>query len=736
MKPGGWAALVPVGCASLAGAWLASASYLFIPVASVTMPRAVLAWTPTLWLEAWPHRAETWRVTVPLVASAAVPSVPVLAFGFLFARRALRRRLGPKLRPPAPGEVQEVIRGGSDNHGHADWMPMADALRLLRPAPTGEPSLVIGEAYRVDRDRVAGMPFNPRDRATWGQGGTAPLLVEPCLDGPTHSLVFAGSGGLKTSTAVTRLLHWTGSAIVLDPSREIGPMIREARGNMGQAVVELGLDGAGINVLAGIDPGSPNASRRLLSAVAALCGEEPERGENSIFADAGRNLVTCLLAHILWDDELAPELRTLAFFRELVTTPEAEMKRLLGGIAKRTRSTTARLTASTLMGLADDTFSGAYFNATQFTAWMYDDAVVDMLSIGSFQASDVVTKPVTVFVQVPLDVLLTTPAVARVVLDALAWAFIEADGRYLARTLFLVDEASKLGRMKSVEIVRDTGRKYGLTLHMLYLSEAELGEVWGPKGVARWFANLSWRAYAGISDRETAKGLSEDVGTFGVLASSEGDNRGTSARGLELRNRSRGENTSTHEIKRRLMPVNYDQAIDAARLLEVPFFSAHTPTDNLVVDYLNKWFAKKKPATIEDVQTALLEIPEYRIAALKGAGPYLGKSSPGARAGKIWVDMTGGTEGPKKVIEKLADGGVGTIVGMHMGEELREQAEKHNIHVVIAGHMSSDSLGINQFLDELERNGVKTIATSGLVRVHRDKRGKVTSEEPGALPAL
>jgi hypothetical protein len=189
------------------------------------------------------------------------------------------------------------------------------------------------------------------------------------------------------------------------------------------------------------------------------------------------------------------------------------------------------------------------------------------------------------------------------------------------------------------------------------------------------------------------------------------------------------------EVRRRLMPLNYDQAIDAARLLEIPFFSAHTPTDNLVVDYLKKWFAKKKPTLIEDVQKALLEIPEYRIAAQKGAGPYVGKSSPGARAGKIWVDMTGGTEGPKKVIEKLADGGVGTIVGMHMGEELREQAEKNNIHVVIAGHMSSDSLGINIFLDELERNGVKTIATSGLIRVHRDKRGKVTSEEPGALPA-
>ena len=62
------------------------------------------------------------------------------------------------------------------------------------------------------------------------------------------------------------------------------------------------------------------------------------------------------------------------------------------------------------------------------------------------------------------------------------------------------------------------------------------------------------------------------------------------------------------------------------------------------------------------------------------------------------------------MIEKLADAGVGTIIGMHMGQELRDEADKHNMHVIIAGHMSSDSVGINLFLDELERHGVKTIA--------------------------
>jgi putative NIF3 family GTP cyclohydrolase 1 type 2 len=190
------------------------------------------------------------------------------------------------------------------------------------------------------------------------------------------------------------------------------------------------------------------------------------------------------------------------------------------------------------------------------------------------------------------------------------------------------------------------------------------------------------------------------------------------------------------EVRRRLMPLNYDQAIDAARLLGVPFFSAHTPTDNLVYTFLTRYFEKCEPKLIEDVQKALLEIPEYRIAAQKGAGPYIGKSRPGARAGRVLVDMTGGTEGPKKAVEKLADAGVGTIVGMHMSQELRDEAEAHDIHVVIAGHMSSDSLGINQFLDELERDGVDTIATSGLIRVHRNAKGKVVKEEPGALPAL
>jgi len=46
------------------------------------------------------------------------------------------------------------------------------------------------------------------------------------------------------------------------------------------------------------------------------------------------------------------------------------------------------------------------------------------------------------------------------------------------------------------------------------------------------------------------------------------------------------------------------------------------------------------------------------------------------------------------------------------------------LNVVIPGHISSDSLGVNLFLDELEKRGIKIIPCSGLIRVSRNKNKK------------
>jgi len=92
----------------------------------------------------------------------------------------------------------------------------------------------------------------------------------------------------------------------------------------------------------------------------------------------------------------------------------------------------------------------------------------------------------------------------------------------------------------------------------------------------------------------------------------------------------------------------------------------------------------------------------------------------------IVSEFTGGTEGAKEIYERLSHAGVGTIISMHTSEEHREEAKKYHINMIIAGHMVSDSVGANLFLDELEKRGITVIPTSGLIRVNRTKSSKKT----------
>ena len=121
------------------------------------------------------------------------------------------------------------------------------------------------------------------------------------------------------------------------------------------------------------------------------------------------------------------------------------------------------------------------------------------------------------------------------------------------------------------------------------------------------------------------------------------------------------------EVERRVMPANHTRAVDAARILGIPLMCCHTPADNHVVTYLQKLFDTKKPDTVGEILELLKEIPEYREGMKINAGPRILFGDPKNRTGKIFVDMTGGTEGPKEIFEKLETAGVGTIVAMHLG---------------------------------------------------------------------
>lgn len=176
------------------------------------------------------------------------------------------------------------------------------------------------------------------------------------------------------------------------------------------------------------------------------------------------------------------------------------------------------------------------------------------------------------------------------------------------------------------------------------------------------------------------------------------------------------------EVERTMMPANHQRTVDAARLMEIPFMCIHTPADNMVQNYLNKTLNQDitKRTNLGDIIEKIYEIPEYDIARKIKAGPKILIGDKKRRAGKLFVKMTGGTSGSEKAYENLAQAGVGTIICMHMTESHRKVAQENNLNVIIAGHMASDSLGLNLILDELEKEKVEIHSVAGLIRVSRN----------------
>ena len=174
------------------------------------------------------------------------------------------------------------------------------------------------------------------------------------------------------------------------------------------------------------------------------------------------------------------------------------------------------------------------------------------------------------------------------------------------------------------------------------------------------------------------------------------------------------------KVSRRLHSANHTRSVDAARLLDIPMMCCHTPADNHVNTYLQKLMNQKKPKTLKNIVDLLMKMPEYQDATMNKAGPEILIGGEKDLAGKVYVDMTGGTEGSNKIFGRLSQLGIDTLLGMHYSEEHYNNIKAEGINVVNAGHMASDNLGMNLLLDKLERKGkVEIIECSGFRRFRR-----------------
>ena len=162
---------------------------------------------------------------------------------------------------------------------------------------------------------------------------------------------------------------------------------------------------------------------------------------------------------------------------------------------------------------------------------------------------------------------------------------------------------------------------------------------------------------------------------------------------------------------------NSRRSESAAKLMKMPFLSVHTPADllseSIVQKHLDEKFADKPETTLGDITKALEEIPEYKNSARK---PVIRVGAKDSYAGKIYVLMAGYTGPGAAVLKQYFEGGVGTLVLMHIPEKDIKELKEHGYgNVIVAGHMSSDSLGLNVIANEWRKQGLEVDVISGIV---------------------
>jgi putative NIF3 family GTP cyclohydrolase 1 type 2 len=166
---------------------------------------------------------------------------------------------------------------------------------------------------------------------------------------------------------------------------------------------------------------------------------------------------------------------------------------------------------------------------------------------------------------------------------------------------------------------------------------------------------------------------------------------------------------ATEELVRRIQvrshPTNYLQDVDLARQLGLPLMNIHLPIDQVTRDFLLRAIKRSGAKTVGDLIARLEGVREFAHAKTRIEARMGSTSSPLGR----WVLVfAAGTNGGYPVAKAYFDSGIDTVIYLHVDyDELAKMKRDGKGNLVVLGHMAGDSIGINLFLRELRKKGVK-----------------------------
>ena len=164
---------------------------------------------------------------------------------------------------------------------------------------------------------------------------------------------------------------------------------------------------------------------------------------------------------------------------------------------------------------------------------------------------------------------------------------------------------------------------------------------------------------------------------------------------------------------------NYDAVTSFARLIDMPFLNIHCPSDELgrrlITESIESLEKKKVNPSLSEVKSHLeSSFSEFRKAKTQ---IEIAKGNISDSLGN-WIFSHGAfTNGGFDIADCYYQHGVDTVIYIHIAPpELFRILKQDYGQLLVTGHLASDSIGINPFLDRLEERGVNITAIGGLIR--------------------
>lgn len=492
----------------------------------------------------------------------------------------------------------------SSAHGTARWADEAD---LRKAGMLGGDGIILGR-YECDPPSLFSAlralfdfknPDGPEMFIRCVRRKSHTIMVRLCT--AVHTAVFAPTGaGKNVSIVFPFLLTCKDSVVCVDFKGENAKVTGDTRRKMGQRVVMLDpyrvatQNPDGFNPIDFIDADSPTAiddCRDLAEMLVHRTGEEKEPHWNV----SAQMFIGAVIALVVVIGK--PGMRSLQTVKQILSDPESLQMAIRAMIASKAWGGFLSRLGSTLTYFKDRELNSVMTTVNRHLSFLDTPSVAESTKCSTFDPREL-TQNMTVYLVLPPDRMKALSPLLRMWVGSLLKACVKNGLQERNKVQFLLDEASSLGKMETINDALVMGRGYGIRMSLIYQSVGQLKECWGENGGDQKLLSNVAQIFFAVNDNDTAKYVSERLGEHTISVESGGSSAGgnssftSGSTPSSTSGSSWNSNDNWSQIARKLLKSEEVMALD--RQIAITFVPGVAPVWTKLIRYYEETFKEGK----------------------------------------------------------------------------------------------------------------------------------------------